>query len=289
MAADQGSGGNSVPGRGWFDSYSLRAQWAPVLTVVGPAIFATYAILPDLVTLKGAAGGTILVAGLPPVLAQTARDFGKALEPGLWASWGGKPTTRMLRHRDTSIPEITKRRYFETLASAGIARPTIEEEDSNPAAADQVYDSAGDWLRRHTRDTKKAAFVASKNTSYGLARNLLGLRWIGVGLTVILGLACLWMASRAASTGSPAVSGLAAAASVNLGCALLWLIAVRPRWVRSAADAYALALLECCEPEVSAKPRRPGTASPPKPRTRPKQRPSDVAAPSTPASQEIGG
>ena len=104
------SSGSQVPGRSWFDGYSLRAQWAPVLTIIAPAAFAAYAAVPELVSLQGAAGGTLLVAALPPILAQTVRNLGKSLEPGLWAAWGGKPTTRMLRHRDSTITEPTSRR-----------------------------------------------------------------------------------------------------------------------------------------------------------------------------------
>ena len=248
--------GTGVPGRSWFDAYSLRAHWAPVLTMVAPCVFAAYSTFPEMVTFKGMAGGGLLVAALPPVLAQAVRDFGKRLEPELWASWGGKPSTRLLRHRDSTIPELTKRRYFSTLASAGIVRPTVEEEAADPSGIDRIYESAGDWLRRQTRDPRKAALVLSKNVAYGFARNLLGVRWIGVALTVSVGVTEAILAWRSLPADRAMFPALAAAAAVNLAAAVIWLLAVRPRWVRSAADAYALMLLECCEPEGPPRPMR---------------------------------
>jgi len=220
-----------------------------VLTVLVPPIFAAYITFPELVGLKGAVGGGLLVAALPPVLAHTARNLGKRLEPELWKSWGGKPTTRLLRHRDGSIPEPTKRRYFLTLAHVGIQRPTKADEVANPNAADIVYDSAGDWLRRHTRRSGDLSLVAAKNAAYGLARNLLGVRWIGFTLALAIGMAETWLTYQAALSASPKLSGFAAAATVNLLAAAFWLLAVRSDWVRFAADAYASAILECLEPE----------------------------------------
>ena len=105
--------GPSVPGHGWFDSYSLRAQWAPVLTVIAPPIFAAYMIFPELVSLKGAGGGGLLVAALPPILAHSARNLGKAA-----GGWTVGLVGRQADHTAAAAPgpyqsrEPTKRRYF---------------------------------------------------------------------------------------------------------------------------------------------------------------------------------
>lgn len=243
-----------IPGRSWFDAYSLHAQWAPVLSLVSPVIFATYMVFPALVNSAAIAGGGLLVAALPPMLAHTARNLGKRLEPGLWAEWGGKPTTRLLRHRDTTLSEATKHRYFLTLEAAGITRPSPEEEATNPTASDRIYESAGDWLRRQTRDPKRSNLVSVMNASYGLARNLFGLKWIGFGITAAVGLASASLAFHAWSSSN--FDRLFVATAVNFACAVLWLLAVNRQWVRSAAEAYALALLECLEPGPLADPPR---------------------------------
>jgi hypothetical protein len=253
-------GGGAIPGRSWFDAYSLRAQWAPVLTAILPVVFAACASVPELASFKGATGGGLLVAGLPPILAQFSRNRGKALEPKLWAEWGGKPTTRLLRHRDKSIAEPTKARYFETLRAAGIVRPTPEQEAADPAAADAQYESAGDWLRRHTRHPKPGDLVSAKNASYGFARNALGLRWIGLTLAIATMAAVGTYAVHLHLSATEVSPMVVVAFLVNVGAAALWIFAVSPAWVRSEADAYAVALLECSEKDASA---RPSPKSPP--------------------------
>jgi hypothetical protein len=210
--------------------------------------------VPELESAKGATGGAILVAGLPPFLAQVSRNLGKALEPKLWSAWGGKPTTRLLRHRDKTIVEPTKARYFETLRAAGIIRPTPEDEAADPAAADIHYESAGDWLRRQTRHPKPGDLVAAKNASYGFARNLLGLRWIGLTLALAAAGADGAYAAHLHLSQAEVPPMVVAAFLVNVGAAALWIFAVRPSWVRSEADAYAIALLECSEKAASSKP-----------------------------------
>ncbi len=240
------SGSAPIPGRSWFDAYSLKAEWAPVLTVAAPAFLAVYALVPSVASLAGA---TAVMVGLPPVLAQQARDLGKALEPGLWASCGGKPTTRFLRHRDRTIAEPTKARYFKTLAAAGIVRPTVEGEEAHPDGADVQYESAGDWLRRHVLNSPRKSLVAPKLGSYGLARNLLGVRWIGLFVASAASATDLIAAVRAHTATGMMPTTIIAAAMVALGLAVMWSCLVTRGRVCSAADAYALALLECCEPD----------------------------------------
>ena len=240
------SSGASVPGRSWFDAYSLKAEWAPVLTVAAPALVAVYALVPSTASLTGTVAG---MAGLPPVLAQQARDFGKKLEPALWASWGGKPTTRFLRHRDRTIAESTKARYFRTLAASGIVRPTIEDEEAHPDVADAQYDSVGDWLRRHVLNSPQKSLVAPKLASYGLARNLLGVRWIGLFMASAASLVDVVVAVRTYALTGATPPMVTVAALVALGLVVMWSCLVTQARVHSAANAYALALLECCEPE----------------------------------------
>src|SRR5437016_2310437 len=80
------------------EAYSIKARWSPVFLAVLPPLILCFALVPGLPAwnklwpLLGAAGVVILVD-------QLGRDRGKRLEPALWASWGGAPTTAALRHR----------------------------------------------------------------------------------------------------------------------------------------------------------------------------------------------
>lgn len=247
----QAAGG--IPGRAWFDAYSLKAHWAPMLAVTAPPLVALTAALPGALAWRVTAAG-ILAGALPPALGFLARNLGKRLEAELWKAWDGKPTTRFLRHRDSTLSEHTKTRYFDFLKAGGITRPTPAEEATDPAAADATYESAGDLLRRHVRVTRCNPHCERQNAAYGFARNILGVRRLGLAAALAAGTIGVLLASWSAWTGSTgeARGPLVAAALLNLVMATFWFWGVRPDWVRSAADAYAIAILETCERAASA-------------------------------------
>lgn len=197
--------------------------------------------------LKGLLVG-VLTVGLAPMLGGFARDMGKRRETELWRSWGGGPTTRFLRHRDSTIGEQTKVRYFRFLASAaGIIRPTPAEEAADPTSADATYESAGAWLRRYVRATCPNPLANEKLAAYGFARNLLGLKPIGLSLTLSMAALVGFLAIRDLGRGGANFEPLVIALAVNLAMAALWTFWVAPDRVQMAAEAYAKALLESCE------------------------------------------
>lgn len=112
-----------------------------------------------------------------------------------------------------------------------------------------MYDSAGDWLRRHVRVTRCNPHCERQNAAYGFARNMLGVRRLGLAVTLATGAIAALLATWAAWTGSmgEAEGPLVAAALLNAAMAGFWSRGVRSDWVRSAADAYAIAILETCE------------------------------------------
>src|SRR5260370_27884247 len=122
-----------------FDAYSLRARLQPALLAVLPAALAIFAWigpsarwLASLWTIFGTAGGTYLLAVI-------ARNRGRQLEPALWQSWGGAPTTQLLRHRGPANPVLRQRwhDYFSILL--GLVCPTAQQEATNPGKADEFY------------------------------------------------------------------------------------------------------------------------------------------------------
>ena len=107
----------SGPGR-FLDSYSLRARWSPVVLVMLPPLLLCFSLIPGLPAwskfwpLLGTCGLVVLGD-------QLGRDAGKRLQPSLWASWGGPPTTAGLRHRDASNPVLLARRHERIAAITG--------------------------------------------------------------------------------------------------------------------------------------------------------------------------
>lgn len=230
------------------DAYVLRARVAPVVIISLPFLikFADALItstnLPTIATI-GIVGLAIIT-----LLAQLGRDRGKKLEPMLFQSWGGKPTTAMLRHRDTRLDSITKLRLHNWLNQRidGLHLPDASTELDNPIETDQSYDSAVYWLRSNTADNQRFARLHEENVSYGFRRNLLGLRLIGIILSTLLILAEL-IVNQPSTVNE--ISNFLSQPPIIIALALaVFLICfVTKSWVRSAAEAYAFALFNTVE------------------------------------------
>jgi hypothetical protein len=117
----------------------------PLLALVALLYAPNVSALTGVVTIAVSCGGLFLMTNI-------CREMGKRLEDRLYPEWGGKPTTQLLRHRDGSIDSVTKRRYHAFLAAKiNVAFPDAEQEKSDPAKADEFYQSGARWLLDHTR------------------------------------------------------------------------------------------------------------------------------------------
>jgi hypothetical protein len=148
----------------------------PLLWIFGPKS-------PILTSLLG------LVAGCGTIyaLGSVARGRGKRLEDKLVKDWGGMPTTLILRHRDTFLDSVSKKRYHDEIkAKLKITVPTAAEESLNTVAADDIYIGATRHLRELTRG-KANALLLKENIAYGFHRNMLAMRPVGI-LTCMLGI-----------------------------------------------------------------------------------------------------
>src|SRR5262249_16715133 len=129
---------------------------------------------------------------------------GRKLQEGLYAQWGGQPTTAMLRHSDNRINRHTKARIHDGLRAMGTSfvLPSEVQEEADPHAADMLYASAVDELRRRAKQAKIAS-VHRENVSYGFSRNLLALKPAGLSLSIfcllLLGLS-VWARNWGAPT-----------------------------------------------------------------------------------------
>ena len=244
-----------------FDPYTFRARIQPALIVILPIGFLMFALLPShpffvtaFFTLLGAVGGTAVVA-------QLGRERGRKKEPDLWQSWGGAPTTRLLRHGRTPDDIVLAPGLRQQVEKwIGYPLPNKQEEEACPAAADTKYKEAVRSLREATRDTARFPLVFAENANYGFRRNLWGLRPIGTPIAVLLALYS-WTLLSLTIWGRPwpepwwdilpnpdsvAVIRLAVAVA-NTILAAFWLFWVKPSWIKTVADAYAIKLFESVE------------------------------------------
>lgn len=250
------------------DRYSRQARLYPALIVLTPTLFLVIALFPGLLTNDiGKILLTILFSvGALYFLGSLSRTAGKKTERRLLRIWDGWPTTIWLRHRDPNLTPQTKVRYHDYLGKnvPGITLPTAEQENEDPASADQVYLSAVGWLKEHRRG-KQYSLVLDENIQYGFRRNIRGMKPLAIILSVICILFVCGMilykydacsvALENVDTYRAMIDAIAAlitlpvggALGLNIIAMLFWLFYVRDRWVRDSADQYARALLATCE------------------------------------------
>src|SRR3972149_5742331 len=137
------------------DPYERQARLYPALLAVVPLAVMFLCLYGSKLTAWSSIGSILVGGGGFYLFSSVARNAGKRIETVLFQEWDGKPTTQMLRHRNTAIDPVTKGRYHGVL-SKGIKMPfpTAEEENHNPVAADEIYQSGIRWLIEQTRDAK---------------------------------------------------------------------------------------------------------------------------------------
>lgn len=241
------------------DPYERAARLYPALLALSPLLaLVIFLYAPKATALTGAVTLTVSCGGLY-LTTNLCRELGKRQEGKLYREWGGKPTTRLLRHRDANIESVTKGRYHAFLASKiNVAFPDKDQEACDPAAADDVYQSGVRWLLNHTRleDNKKFDLIFKENVSYGFRRNALGVK--PFGLAVAVG-SLFWVLivegvffspnHRFADMGAfwrmpePAI----ASSVVSAVMVVAWLLFFTKASARTAAFTYAETLLRACD------------------------------------------
>lgn len=231
-----------------LDRYTYSARLLPALIVCLPLLIFLFAALPAIWQVVGSVSAIGVSAAFLYITAQFGRDEGKRKETALFQAIGGKPSTCLLRHADGTLAAATKGRYHAFLCAnaPGFQLLTPQQELREPQAADAMYDSATDWLRARTRDTKTHALLFAENISYGFRRNLWGLKPLGIVLCIAMS-----VATAGLFFGMP-VNGIALPIAVTIWAVTFvqlyfWVFIVRPDWVAVPARAYAKALLEYCD------------------------------------------
>jgi len=231
------------------DAYDRQARLYPSLLLVAPVVVTGIAMFSSMLTGLQSLGASFMGFGGAFLLTQLARDAGKQGEKALFEMWGGLPSVAIFRHRDTRLDAITKARYHKKLATLvkEAKAPTVEQEKADPVSADLVYSAWSNYLRVNTRDTKKFNLLFHENVSYGYRRNVWGLRFIGIGVSLFSSITCgirLYFVHQSSGSLDETLVGGVAFATVLL---LLWVFRFTSSWVRMTADAYAERLAESAE------------------------------------------
>lgn len=221
------------------DRYERRARLLPGLIVAAtPAITAILLGYERLEWPAVVGLGVTVEVLLAFLLGQLARATGKRLEESLWNQWGGPPTTRWLRPWDNTCSETQKVKWRSAIKQlTSLSIPAAVTESRTEPDIDRIIGDATRQLRYTLRDNPSAGLVSIHNEEYGFARNLLGLRWLWLGLGLV---------SAATSAVVLLLQGtgiVALIVSVVLLVLAILVIRELPTYVRRCADRYAESLL----------------------------------------------
>ncbi|MGW6909539.1 hypothetical protein [Streptomyces sp. NPDC054940] len=231
----------------WLDEYERRARLIPGLLSVFPLVILFSVLgLRQVPAIVYIVGTLTIAAGGPVVVSTTVRSMGRAVEPRLWESWGGPPTTAWLRLREPSENEAQRDLWRSSIESvSGINLLSLRAERANPTKADNSIETAIKRIRDRTRNIEQFPLLYSENRGYGYERNIYGVRWAARGLaltsTAAMASYIFWItpALNRPSITTQNVFGLLAC----LSFVVIWFTLPSKRRVRDAANRYANELL----------------------------------------------
>jgi hypothetical protein len=219
----------------WLDAYERRARLIPGMLVLAPVavVIVMFGLRSDPVVT--ATLGAVTAFGAPAILATQAGHRGRAVQPRLYAEWGGTPTTTLLKG---TTARATQWRDAAAKLSA-LQLPQLGADDPN-----DTYDAAVAIIISRTRDRKQFPMVFSENCNYGYQRNLCGVRVEGR----LISTACLIGSTGA--VGAAVYKGDNIREEWIIGLIVLavltvaWFLLPSKARVREAAEKYARQLLD---------------------------------------------
>jgi hypothetical protein len=238
------------------NTYERKARLYPALIAALPALGIAVLYYGAALDLQNAGLALLASTGGSFLLTNIARESGKRLEQRLFDDWGGMPTTQLQRHRDITVDPVTKQSRHACLATAlNVAFPTREQEEADPRRADDIYSAGAAWLRERTRERTRFPLVFQENVEYGFRRNGLGLK--AIGIAVSLGAIFFVLVSERVVTWQgvqpykfPLGAGANASLLLSAFALFAWLFFFTRASVRTAAFAYASALLRACSSDL---------------------------------------
>lgn len=221
----------------FLDPYEVKARLLPALLLAIPILVDVTYAAPRLTQWPVFAAGGACGLAVSYSLGLLVSARGRTIEPALWETWGGPPSTRFMRRADTffgtevkeAIRAAVKNTFPLTLLNA-------EEERRSPARADEAIADAFRQVREYLRIHDPKGLWSRQNSEYGYFRNLYGCRivWLGASLTALV-FAGAYGAATHTGFFNPAfiVDLLCVLAAIYFG----WLVV--PKLAKRNADAYA--------------------------------------------------
>lgn len=224
-----------------LSTYSTKARLLPALIVVLPISIATLCLNPEGISGWSVLWSLLVTSGGTFLISELGRDMGKRKEKDLYEKWGGKRSTRLLRHNKNPNQTLLIRRHEKLNKLVKIKLPTAEEEELNKDEADEIYETCVRYLCNKTRDTKKFPLVFKELCSYGFRRNLWGMKSLGITFSLSSLAYVSFLIFRSFNN---VQTILVIYFLLVFTLLLLWLFWFNVKWVEITGDAYADRLLE---------------------------------------------
>lgn len=220
------------------DRYERKARLLPGLMLAAVPALTAWAVLQEFTAWYTAASSAVGVEFLAAtLLGHLARARGRGAEDILWKSWGGPPTTRWLRPWDQTCSDQQKVKWRGAIKRmTGLSLPSSVPQGGSRDDMDRQIGDATRQLRYALRGRPEASILATHNEEYGFARNLYGVRWFWV----VLSLASLASCGVALALGLRPYLGIAVAVAFTIVSILI--ARELPDYVRRCADRYAESL-----------------------------------------------
>jgi hypothetical protein len=167
-----------------LDAYERKARLTPGLLAFAPIAFAVATLGFKKFPAVAIGVGVLSAAGGGYALSVIVGNFGRRVQTQLWNTWGGAPTTRLLRTRDTTVSAVQRdvwRRAIEAIT--GVVLLSAADEINDTTLADDTIRTAVDQTRLLGQDAR-FLLVKTENIQYGFERNLYGFRWIGRTISI---------------------------------------------------------------------------------------------------------
>ena len=230
-----------------LDSYTIKARLCPSIVLVIPILVLGFTLLSVPFSMVNLVPEYITTCACL-IIAIFVRNRGKSIEPRLWKSWGGPPTTRYLRYNNNEYNSINRDRCHQYFLRniPDISFPSRKFESENPIKADEVYEACITFLRTKSRDKKKYALVYSENIEYGFLRNSLGVKAIGITFSLLTLLISISIITIYWKNFQILILSLFLPITLSFLILIYWIFFVTKRAVKCAAENYAVRLLEIC-------------------------------------------
>jgi hypothetical protein len=218
-----------------LDPYELKARVAPGLILALPLLAVTIFTAPVLSSWPIFATGSVVSLALIYGLSHVVGARGGEIEKKLWATWGGPPSTRFMRHRDKTFSTDLKASLYNAI-SREFSKSLLTENHEGNFLAEQAIVDAFRQVREYLRANDPDGLWFKHNIEYGFSRNLLGCREIWVLLALC---STVFAVVYGVRSGGHPLNPAAVIATLSLICAVYIGWAVLPSATKHAADEYA--------------------------------------------------